>query len=66
VALAEDAHIISDSLPSVKTIGPEVAAGMGATLWEKAKPATVEDNAAFPVPLLPADKNSNADVWLMN
>ena len=65
-SMAEDTHVISDSLPSVKAIGPEVAGWMGASLWEKAKPSTAEDNAAFPTPLLPTDRNSNASVWVKN
>ncbi|KAJ1406248.1 hypothetical protein B484DRAFT_456862 [Ochromonadaceae sp. CCMP2298] len=37
---------------------------MATSLWKRAKPGTVEETAAVPQPLLPADRTTNACIWL--
>lgn len=48
---------------SFKLVQTQVVADMSLSLWKKAKPNSISDVAAVPVPLLPTDKNTNANVW---
>jgi hypothetical protein len=48
---------------SFKLVQSQLVADMSLSLWKKAKPNSISDVAAVPVPLLPSDKNSNASVW---
>jgi hypothetical protein len=58
----EDVEVSADT-PKVSGMNPSVSANMSMTLWERAKPNSMEDNASFPQPLLPKDRHSNATVW---
>lgn len=59
--MEDDVEILSET-PSVKAVGAQ-STTMSLNLWERAKPATVDDNACFPQSMLPKDKNSNTIVW---
>jgi hypothetical protein len=39
------------------------AVEMATSLWKRAKPSTMEESAAVPQPLLPAERNTNAAIW---
>jgi len=54
---------VSTETPQVTILSSQVASTMSQNLWERAKPVALEDNASFPQPLLPKDRNSNASVW---
>jgi len=54
---------VSIETPQVTILTSQIASTMSQNLWERAKPVALEDNASFPQPLLPKDRNSNASIW---
>jgi hypothetical protein len=40
------------------------AVEMATSLWKRAKPSTMEESAAVPQPLLPAERGTNAGAWM--
>jgi hypothetical protein len=44
-------------------VPPNQAVDMATNLWKRAKPNTLEESAAIPQPMLPADKDTNANIW---
>ena len=53
----------SHSELKVSLVQPNQAVDMIANLCKRAKPNSVDDQAAIPQPMLPTDKDSNSNFW---
>ena len=64
-ATIDSNHIIvkNHSELKVSLVQPNQAVDMIANLCKRAKPNSVDDQAAIPQPMLPADKDSNSHFW---
>ena len=60
---ASQASVKSNSELKVSLVQPNQAVDMIANLCKRAKPNSVDDQAAIPQPMLPIDKDSNAHFW---
>lgn len=64
-------YISGESAPKQKrpahfrAVPLQVTADMTLSLWKKAKPASTEEIAAAPLPLLPSNRNTNASAWVI-
>lgn len=56
---------ISDSkIAHVSLAQTPQAVDMASSLWKRAKPGTVEETAVVPQPLLPTERDTNANIWI--
>lgn len=60
---ATQASVKSNSELKVSLVQPNQAVDMIANLCKRAKPNSVDDQAAIPQPMLPIDKDSNSHFW---
>jgi hypothetical protein len=60
-------EIMIPEVPSdvrVTVVAPNAAVDMITNLWRRAKPVSVDDNALIPQPVMPKERDSNADTWI--
>ena len=58
-----DLNVKSTSEIKVSLVHSNQAIDMIANLCKRAKPNSVDDQAAIPQPMLPSNKDSNANIW---
>jgi uncharacterized protein YeaC (DUF1315 family) len=57
------ATVETNSELKVSLVQPNQAVDMIANLCKRAKPNSIDDQAAIPQPMLPTDKDSNSSFW---
>ena len=57
------ATVETNSELKVSLVQPNQAVDMIANLCKRAKPNSIDDQAAIPQPMLPTDKDSNSNFW---